>query len=199
MAKNSRFQSIDLLILQGPQEMSPPSRFHWHSSLSRALFHLSLRVPGQWAPLQVTQWGPYAERCPSPEPSFMNPSGSSVNKPLLQVPLAKLPHSETLYFQRPLSSVSNKSPRSTRPHQVPQWGPYGVRSPASEPSLMHSSGGPVREPSFYVTLKVAPSREMSRFQIPLLLPLEVPGTPISPLRSPFWAHRKKDTHLLSSP
>jgi hypothetical protein len=127
----------------------------------------------------------------------MNPSGSSVSKPLPQVPLAQLPYSETLHFQRPLSSVS-KSSRSTRPHQVPQWGPYGVRSPASELSLMHSSGCPVREPSLYITLKVAPNREMSRFQIPLLQSREFSGTPISPLRSPVLGLMKRYARLLSS-
>jgi len=128
----------------------------------------------------------------------MHPSGPSVNKPLLQVPLAQLPYSGTLHFQRPVSSVS-KCPRPTRPHQVPQWGPLGVRSPASELSLKYSSGCTVREPSLYVTLKAAPYRETPRFQIPLLLSLEIPATPISPLRSPVWALRKRDTRLLSYP
>jgi len=64
---------------------------------------------------------------------------------------------------------------------------------------MYLSECPVREPSLYVTLKVAPNRETPLFQIPLLLSLEVPDTPISPLRPPVWALRKRDTRLLSSP
>lgn len=62
---------------------------------------------------------------------------------------------------------------------------------------MYSSGRPVREPSLYVTLKVAPYRETPRFQIPRLLSLEVPGTTIIPLRSTVWALRERDTRLLA--
>ena len=202
----------------------PKGPLRWNIPVPRAFIYLSFRVPrngalppGSTGTAAIQRDAPFlepsficlsealidgphcsVEKCPSPESSFMNPSGSSVNKPLLQVPPAQLPYSETLHFQLPLSSVT-KCPRSTRPHQVPRWGPYGVRSPASALSLMYSSGCPVREPSLYVTLKIAPYRETPRFILPLLLSREVPGTPISPLHSTVWALRERDTHLLALP
>jgi hypothetical protein len=60
-----------------------------------------LKSPVNEPPLQLLQWGPYAERCPSPEPSFIYLLGSPVKKPSLQVPLAEPPLTETLRFQSP--------------------------------------------------------------------------------------------------
>jgi hypothetical protein len=53
----------------------------------RALLHPSLKVPSIQSTFQVPQWGPYGERCLSPEPSFTHPPGSPVKEPPLQVPV----------------------------------------------------------------------------------------------------------------
>jgi len=38
--------------------------------LPEPLLHLSVKVPGKWAPFQVPQQGPHEQRCLFPEPSF---------------------------------------------------------------------------------------------------------------------------------
>jgi len=43
-------------------------------SISRALFYCLSKSPVNEPTLQVSQWGPYGERCPFPEPSFTHRS-----------------------------------------------------------------------------------------------------------------------------
>jgi hypothetical protein len=84
--RDARFKSLPLHILQGPLQRSPSSWFPLQSShtercsISTALLCLSLKVPIKWAPLQVSLWDPYGERCLFPKPSLTYLLESAINK-----------------------------------------------------------------------------------------------------------------------
>jgi hypothetical protein len=75
------------------------------------------------------------------------------------------------------------------PSLVPHWGPCRERCHSPEPSLIYSSGSPVKEPSLQVFLRSPIERETLHIQSLLLLSLEVPSkrtsSPGSPM-GPLW-------------
>jgi len=84
--------------------------------------------------------------------SISNPSGSPVEEPSLQFPLAEIPWREMLHFQSPLSSVSQESPVNV-PH------PPG---PHPSGALMDRDG----EPSFTQLLEPCKKKKKSHGKIP---------------------------------
>ena len=82
MERDSRLQSLFLHNLLGPQERTlPPGSPHRAPiernapfSASTFNYHSEFPVNGTPPPPHAFQWGPYGERCPSPQPSSTHKS-----------------------------------------------------------------------------------------------------------------------------
>jgi len=74
------------------KEALPPGFPHRERhSISRALLHLSLKVPGKWAPIQVPQWGPLCREMPISRAFLYTSFRVATKAAPLQVPLTELP------------------------------------------------------------------------------------------------------------
>ena len=110
--------------------------------------------------------GPYGKRRRFPEHYLTYPSGSLVKEPSLQVPLTRLPQTETLRFQAPPLSAP-QSPWSMSHLEVLERDPYEERCLFPEPSFTHPSGFPLKQPPpTQARLTELPWKEMLRFQRP---------------------------------
>jgi len=93
MEKNTHFQSLSSVPLVKMPSLQvplaePPYRetIHFQSPLLLSLSKSPVNKP----PLQLPQWGPYGERCPSSELFFIYPSESPMKEPSILAPLIEL-------------------------------------------------------------------------------------------------------------
>jgi len=174
MSHLSRFPS------QRPHTDREREREKERCSISSALFYCLSNSLVNIPPLQLPQWGPYGERCPSPEPSFIYPSGSTVKKPSLQVPLAEPQLTKTFRFQSPLLRSLEVPSKRTSP--LPPKGPIWREIPVSRAFFYTSLTAPTKKTQ-------SPDRTKSHFS--LKVPSKGAHHSMFPQRGPYGQRERE--------